>query len=407
MRPMAAMGARASTAFNLTDLFANGEPGVFFNPTPETTYQDAGGTIVAAVDSPIGLLMDVSRGLKRGLDLVSNGNFSAGTTDWRAVGTALSVDSGVCTVTNNNTYQGRIVTGSAYVQPNLYYEVAFEIIAVSASNSVYVRIGGDVNANNNPTSGQLNGTRVDGFGVGSHKVIGVAGAGSTSSGHVGFYNTVSGGTASFQIDNISIRQLPGNHLVQPTAGARPRLKQDVNGRYYLKPDNVDDFLSHFATPFNLTQGYTFVWIGKRYGYTTSTYPPLLSYRRDSNHRTHIDNSHSGRSSLRLFNTIAGVTTKAATAKSDVMTGGVMTVQALLVQGTGALYQTREDGVVYGVASNTDGIVAEISGLSLFRGWSGRYGNQDLYELLFIDRVLNDQEIKSVERDFALRAGLAI
>jgi len=35
----------------------------------------------------------------------------------------------------------------------------------------------------------------------------------------------------------------GNHLSQATSSAKPILRQDAAGRYYLEPDGVDDLLS--------------------------------------------------------------------------------------------------------------------------------------------------------------------
>lgn len=35
----------------------------------------------------------------------------------------------------------------------------------------------------------------------------------------------------------------GNHLSQATSSAKPILRQEANGRYYLEPDGIDDLLS--------------------------------------------------------------------------------------------------------------------------------------------------------------------
>lgn len=49
------------TSFSLKDLFANGEAGALYTPWDlSTMYQDAAGTTPAAIDSPVGLLVDQS-----------------------------------------------------------------------------------------------------------------------------------------------------------------------------------------------------------------------------------------------------------------------------------------------------------------------------------------------------------
>lgn len=52
----------------------------------------------------------------------------------------------------------------------------------------------------------------------------------------------------------------GNHASQSTAAARPVLKQDAGGRYYLRFDGVDDFLVTGSINFTATDKMT-VWAG--------------------------------------------------------------------------------------------------------------------------------------------------
>jgi hypothetical protein len=79
--------------------------------------------------------------------------------------------------------------------------------------------------------------------------------------HYGVKNT--GGVGSvLTIDNISVRELPGNHAFQTTSTSRPVLKQDAGGQYYLKFDGVDDGMVTNSIDFTATDKMT-VFAGVR------------------------------------------------------------------------------------------------------------------------------------------------
>jgi hypothetical protein len=61
------------SAFSPISLFAASEPGVWYDPSDLTTmFQDAAGTTpVTAVEQPVGLRLDKSRGLVLGTELVT------------------------------------------------------------------------------------------------------------------------------------------------------------------------------------------------------------------------------------------------------------------------------------------------------------------------------------------------
>lgn len=59
--------------------------------------------------------------------------------------------------------------------------------------------------------------------------------------------------AFFEIDDISVRELPGNHAFQATAASRPMLRQNATtGAYYLETDGSDDWMSTNAIDFTGT-----------------------------------------------------------------------------------------------------------------------------------------------------------
>ena len=68
-------------AFDPIRLFSASEPGVWYDPTDiSTLYQNATGTIpVTSFGQPVGLMLDKSRGLVLGPELVVNGGFATDT----------------------------------------------------------------------------------------------------------------------------------------------------------------------------------------------------------------------------------------------------------------------------------------------------------------------------------------
>jgi hypothetical protein len=61
-----------------------------------------------------------------------------------------------------------------------------------------------------------------------------------------------------EIDNISVREIPGNHATQATAASRPTLRQDASGRLYLEFDGIDDSLATAAINFTATDKMTVI-----------------------------------------------------------------------------------------------------------------------------------------------------
>ena len=222
---------------SLTDkvraLFANGEQGGWYDPSDfSTMFQDAAGSIpVTAVGQSVGLILDKRLGLERGPELVTNGDFSAGGTGWTIMGAGVSIASGKATwssaVANERITQGAL-------SPAKFYEVTYTVSGY-VSGAVYP-VGSPT-----PNTGTANGT---------FKCI-VTGATSIymRSGGAGFTGSV---------DDISYRELPGNHASQVNASNKPILGIDGNGKYYLAFDGVDDSLSTRSIDFTSTDKMTVV-----------------------------------------------------------------------------------------------------------------------------------------------------
>jgi hypothetical protein len=180
-------------------LFAASEQGAWYDPSDLTTmFQDTAGTTpVSATGQAVGLLLDKSKGLALGSELVTNGTFDADT-NWTK-GAGWTISGGVATKTTG-TSSAINQTGST-VSGTSFYRVAVTVSGRTAG-SLYWRLGNTTNLQIMSANGSYTFT------------IQAAASGS----YIGlFADTSFDGT----IDNISVKELPGNHAVQATAANRP------------------------------------------------------------------------------------------------------------------------------------------------------------------------------------------
>ena len=200
-------------------LFAAGEQGVLYDPADfSTLFQDsAGTTLVTAVGQPVGLVLDKSKGLVRGAQLVANGDFSSGATGWSLTG-GWAVSGGVA---SNPGPTGGIA--QTFLTVGKWYEATW-----IATDTQFITCA---------FGGTFLGVQNGNAGSGRSRAVGIC----TSSGTF----QLNGGGPYTGIDNISVRELPGNHGKQATSTARP-LRQASPTR--IDYDAVDDALvSTFAT----------------------------------------------------------------------------------------------------------------------------------------------------------------
>ena len=189
--------------------------GAMLDPSDMTTmFQDAAGTTpVTAVEQPVGLMMDKSQGLMLGPELVSNGDFSNGLTGWSVV------TAGASTVT---AYNGgaRIISVAADIAgitfpynntKRRYLLVEFDVISISGTGYVHA---GDGSASQP--------ARYDFSSAGHKRVVLYA---STVAPLLAF---IRASTCDFVIDNISVRELKGNHATQSITASRPVLSARKN-----------------------------------------------------------------------------------------------------------------------------------------------------------------------------------
>jgi len=202
------IGAASAPAFSPSTLFALAEPGVWYDPSDlSTLFTDTAGTTpVTTPGNTVALMLDKSKGLTLGAELVVNGDFSGGSTGW-TLSSDITISGGVLSQTASGTAQSFSTTLSSF-PAGTYYLLEMDM-TTSAGTIAFltVRFGGTssgytVASNVSAINGKLS-LRVFKDDAGSILHFALPGAWA--------------GT----IDNISVRELAGNHATQATAASRP------------------------------------------------------------------------------------------------------------------------------------------------------------------------------------------
>jgi hypothetical protein len=190
-------------------LFAHNEPGTWYDASDlGTMFTDSAGTTpVTAVEQAVGLILDKSRGLTLGPELVVNGSFSSAAS-WTQGGTLMTIGGGV-------------LTGAATVYNTDYQQQTISLVAGKTYQLTYDAV---------VTAGSTN---IDLAGVQS-----ISAATTTVTKFVScVFVPVSTAAHTFRIngtnftgtiDNISVREIAGTHAIQATAASRPVLRNRYN-----------------------------------------------------------------------------------------------------------------------------------------------------------------------------------
>ena len=192
----------------IANLFSNGEQGVWYDPSDLTTMRQTGASgLPAIIGQPVGLMFDKSQGVKLGSELITNGDFAADS-NW-VKGTGWSISGGVA-VANSVTGQNLRQNGVA-LEENKVYSITFTIVSISAG-SVLGRFGGT------PAVDSVS------FNAAGTYTFFLKANDTNSSfmlrGQGGFTGTV---------DNVSVKEVLGNHAIQTTSTKRPVLARHPEG----------------------------------------------------------------------------------------------------------------------------------------------------------------------------------
>jgi hypothetical protein len=196
--------------FSPASLFAAGEQGFWYDPSDYSTlFQDsAGATPVTAVEQAVGLMLDKSKGLVLGSELVTpaaNRDFSSDTGYWSKTA-GVTITGGQCVFTAVTSLNG--LYRNAFVSAGVYYEVTFTISSLTAGNCQWY-FGGN------------RGSVVTAAGTYTQRIR----AGSVDAAL--FFEAVNG-PSSLTLDDVSIKQVTGNHAFQTTSAKRPVLRARYN-----------------------------------------------------------------------------------------------------------------------------------------------------------------------------------
>lgn len=240
--------------FSPSQLFSEGQQGAWYDPSDLTTlFQDSDGTTPVTADGdPVGMALDKHLGLELGPELVVNGTFDADLSWWEDTSGA-TYDDGRARLTYTSN-AARLYSPS--ILADGWVKVSFDMEGDVDIYRLLVRNGeGSSYINSNylpfPQEGRKTGyikTELGGLGL--------------------WFRATS--TGSYTLDNISVRELPGNHAVQDTTAAKPTYRTDGT-LHWLEFDGDDDQL--VATIPGITNAT--VAIAKSTG-TEITYPVDLS-----------------------------------------------------------------------------------------------------------------------------------
>ena len=200
-------------------LFAASEPGAWYDPSDMSTlFQDSAGTTpVTAVEQPVGLILDKSKGLALGPELVTNGDFSNGTTGWSAYNAVISAVNGTLKVDDSSNLGAN---SSAVQQLNLVagrtYLLTFDVVSVSGAWSIGFATTDSSVGITFPSAMLSKNT------TGPQRFV------FTYDGTRNFLFMDADGSGIVFYDNISVKELPGNHATQATTTKRPTYSRRVN-----------------------------------------------------------------------------------------------------------------------------------------------------------------------------------
>ena len=200
-------GAPPAPAFTPSTLYSSGAQGIWLDPSDlSTMFSDrAGTTPVTTPGTVVGLRLDKSKGLVLGPELVVNGDFDGGTTTgWTNVGGSISVVGGRLRIVSAGSNATAVQSVSTEVGKT--YEIRID--GYNETGAFGLRVGTTSGGTDLFTAGPS---------VGYRRYF----AALSTTTFVAIRNTTTTVGAYVETDNISVRELPGNHAAAPTDAARP------------------------------------------------------------------------------------------------------------------------------------------------------------------------------------------
>ncbi|WP_127109961.1 LamG-like jellyroll fold domain-containing protein [Pararhodobacter zhoushanensis] len=203
-------------------IFGPSDTGVLFDARDLRTLflTSAGITNVSTPGQPSGLVLDKSKGLALGPEVLSNGDFSNDLTGWLDPDGHWSAVGGGAYHASTSNFS--MLLGDVSASAGKYSQLAFKVSGYGGAAGLRVQFRlADQSVITSPSpfsdyAGSSNpAIRADG----TYTWRGVVPA---TAKYISFARDVfGGGSAEFTIDSVSLRDVVGFHGAQPTAGARP------------------------------------------------------------------------------------------------------------------------------------------------------------------------------------------
>lgn len=212
-------------------LFGNGEQGALYDYSDlSTLFQDSLGTTPVTTDGdPVGLVLDLSQGLELGAELVTNGTFDTDISGWTGTG-------GGTKTWNNGVYRGEGggTSGGSYQDiptSSSFHRIQFDVRKAGGTGSVSWWIVTDTGTFSPNIQATVTNTE---FETVTHILP------PDGNGYRIYFQTLTG-DGVIEADNVSVRELPGNHVTQAATAAKPLYR--TNGSIsWLERDGFDDEL---------------------------------------------------------------------------------------------------------------------------------------------------------------------
>jgi len=244
---MGVLGALyGGNTLQLSELFSDNTEGIYLPSLRDAVsqgnmFQDSNGTTpVTGVEQPVGLVLEGSQGVELGPELVTNGTFDTDTIGWTPTRNAIlsSIDSKLQVTASETTLGGaaaqaiNTVVGKSYVLHVDVFEQSGGRIRIAVGTKSDLAASGDLYYD------EINVTPNTHFKI-------VFTATSTTSYVLLSQQEANNYTAVF--DNISIREVLGNHLIQPTDADRPILSARVNMLENTEDLTADSWIKNSVT----------------------------------------------------------------------------------------------------------------------------------------------------------------
>jgi hypothetical protein len=355
--------------FTPLDLFQNGEQGVWYDPSDLTTlFQDSVGTTPVTADGdPVGLMLDKSQGLEIGSELVTNGTFDTDS-DW-ILGTGWTISGGQAVgVSVPNAVVLRQLNTLTEFEDGKHYSVTYTISGMTEGG---IRL-------QNPATGQAR--SVDG--TYTERVISV-------SANDGFRLRAVGVTTC-NIDNISVKELKGNHATQSVSVSRPTYRTDGT-LHWLEFDGVDDYMQGVFGG-SEPQPNTVIFSG---------------YSNNNGTSYFFDGIEEGSRHAKLIRSSSSVTMLSGGESADSYSGVTPTTNAVsFSRFDGSNSWARTNGIVEvdTISAGTE----SVSGVTIGARLSGTAAlNGSISGFIFVNRITTDDEVDEIESYLSEKSGVTL